>query len=162
MGLNGDTRSFDQAALSAAREGRGSWPALGQGHRPRPLKAVRECPYGEGPPLVTGGRKAIVLKTPMCLTVFIFSGSVYKGIGSPEYSHTDCLQKEALCAGERGEEEPAVCPSAEIGRAVGAWGTDAGLPREVGGPLRPRVWGLTSKGGPCPGPASPGMVAIAL
>ena len=115
------------------REGRASWLALGPGHRPRPPKAVEECPPREGPHLVTGGRKTIVLKTPMCLTLFIFLGSVYKVIGSPEYSHTDCLQKEALCVGERGEEETAVCPSAEIGRRWGCGTPTPGRQEESGG-----------------------------
>lgn len=73
-----------------------------------------------------------MLKTPMCLTLFIFLGSVYKVIGSPEYSHTDCLQKEALCAGERGEEETAVCPSAEIGRRWGCGAPTPGCQEESG------------------------------
>lgn len=83
-----------------------SWLALGPGHRPRPLKAVEECPPGEGPHLVTGGRKTIVLKTPMCLTLFIFLGSVYKVIGSPEYSHTDCLQRRLCVLGSAGKKRP--------------------------------------------------------
>ena len=49
-----------------------------------------------------------MLKTPVCGTLFVFWGSVYKVIGRPEYSHMDGLQREVLCAGEHWEEEPAV------------------------------------------------------
>lgn len=73
-----------------------------------------------------------MLKTPMCLTLFIFWGSFYKVIGSPQYSHMDCLQKEALCAGEHGEEEPAVCLSAEIGSWWGRGVPTLGCQEELG------------------------------
>lgn len=69
-----------------------------------------------------------MLKTPVCLPLFILGRSVYKATGWPEHSHMDCLQRAGLWGEEGWEEEPA---AAEV---VGAPGAEAGPPGGVGEP----------------------------
>lgn len=65
-----------------------------------------------------------------------------------------------MCWGARGRRDRCVSVCRDW-KAVGAWGADAGPPGGVWGPLLPRVWELTSEGGPCPRLASLGVEAIA-
>lgn len=71
-----------------------------------------------------------MLKIPVCLTLY-FLGNVYKVVGSPEYSHPDCL-RGAVGEAHRGE-GPLVALSAEAmsrGPPRPGWGgsVHSGLP----------------------------------
>lgn len=136
-----DTRSFDQAAVS--RQGR-ERELAGSGSGPQaPSSEPRSGVSVRGGTSSRSWReKSHRAENPMCLTLFIFREVFTKSLAVLSIPHGLFAEGGSVCRGAWGRR--ARCVSFCRGWK-GRWGHGrrCRAAREVGGPLRPRVWGLT-------------------